>query len=340
MLQVKIVKPGEGKCIWAAGDHYFFKNTGDDTGGTYSLFEGLVPPGGGPPPHFHQREYEAFYVLEGELTYHANGASTVAGPGTFVHIPKNLLHTFKNESQRDARMLAIVAPSGIEHFLEEIGRPVYDRTSTPAPMTPADVEKILATAPKYGIGIVLPDHVTATPPELGLRVKIVMPGEGKCVWAAGDHYFFKNTGADTGGTYSLFEGLVPPGGGPPPHFHEREFEAFYILEGELTFHANGASTIAGPGTFVHIPKNLLHTFKNESHRNARMLAIVAPAGMEDFLEEIGRPVYDTSSTPVPMTQADVEKILAVAPKYGIGIVLPDRLPVPPAQSRCGRLCCA
>ena len=50
MLQVKIVKPGEGKCIWAAGDHYFFKNTGDDTGGTYSLFEGLVPPGGGPRP--------------------------------------------------------------------------------------------------------------------------------------------------------------------------------------------------------------------------------------------------------------------------------------------------
>ena len=335
MLQVKVVKPGEGKCIWAAGDHYFFKNTGDDTGGTYSLFEGLVPPQGGPPPHFHQREYEAFYVLEGELTYHANGASTVAGPGTFVHIPKNLLHTFKNESQRDARMLAIVAPSGMEHFLEEIGRPVYDRTSTPVPMTPADVEKILAIAPKYGIGIVLPDHVTATPPELGLRVKIVMPGEGKCVWAAGDHYFFKNTGADTGGTYSLFEGLVPPGGGPPPHFHEREFEAFYILEGELTFHANGASTIAGPGTFVHIPKNLLHTFKNESNRDARMLAIVAPAGMEDFLEEIGRPVYDRSSTPVPMTPADVEKILAIAPKYGIGIVLPDRAPVLPAKAGVG-----
>ena len=126
------------------------------------------------------------------------------------------------------------------------------------------------------------------------------PGEGKCLWAAGDHYFFKNTGADTGGTYSLFEGLVPPGGGPPPHFHQREYEAFYVLEGELTFHANGASTVAGPGTFVHIPKDLLHTFKNESHRNARMLAIVAPAGMEDFLEEIGYPVV----RPHVHTQAD------------------------------------
>ena len=107
------------------------------------------------------------------------------------------------------------------------------------------------------------------------------------------------------------------------------------MEGELTFHANGASTVAGPGTFVHIPKDLLHTFKNESNRNARMLAIVAPAGMEDFLEEIGRPVYDRSSTPVPMTEADVEKILAIAPKYGIGIVLPDRAPVLPAKAGAG-----
>jgi len=52
-------------------------------------------------------------------------------------------------------MLAIVAPAGMEGFLEEIGYTVYDRTSTPARLTPPDIEKILATAPKYGIGIVL-----------------------------------------------------------------------------------------------------------------------------------------------------------------------------------------
>ena len=288
MLQVKVVMPGEGKCVWAAGDHYFFKNTGVDTGGTYSLFEGLVPPDGGPPPHFHGREYEAFYVLEGELTFHANGASTIAGPGTFVHIPKNLLHTFHNESQRDVRMLAIVAPSGMENFLEEIGYEVLDRTSTPAAHD-ARPTWTRSWPPRRSTASASSCPTAQPPcrPSWGCKVKIVPPGEGKCLWAAGDHYFFKNTGADTGGTYSLFEGLVPPGGGPPPHFHQREYEAFYVLEGELTFHANGASTVAGPGTFVHIPRDLLHTFKNESNRNARMLAIVAPAGMEEFLEEIG-----------------------------------------------------
>ena len=72
-------------------------------------------------------------------------------------------------------------------------------------------------------------------------VKIIGPGEGKIVWAAGDHYTFKVTGQDTGGTYSLFEGLVPPQAGPPLHFHQREFEAFYILEGNLTFHTRESS---------------------------------------------------------------------------------------------------
>lgn len=322
MPSVKVIGPGEGKIVWAAGDHYTFKVTGQDTGGTYSLFEGLVPPDAGPPPHWHSREFEAFYILEGELTYHSQAGSVVAGPGTYVHIPMNLLHTFHNESNRPARMLAIVSPSGMEHFLEEIGRPVYDRNATPARLTPADIQKILSTAPKYGIGIAVPEHTTGPlPPEMGLKVKVVKPGEGKMVWAAGDHYTFKVTGQETGGHYSFFEAVVPPHAGPPPHWHEREFEAFYILEGELTFHSQEGTVVAGPGSYVHIPMNLLHTFHNESNRPVRMLAIVAPAGMENFLEEIGRPVYDRNATPAAVTQADIGKIVAIAPKYGIGIDL-------------------
>ena len=100
MPQVKIIKPGEGKMVWAAGDHYTYKVTGEDTGGTYSLFEGMVPPQAGPPPHFHGREFEAFYILEGELTFHTDQGSITAGPGSYAHIPKNVLHTFKNEGHR------------------------------------------------------------------------------------------------------------------------------------------------------------------------------------------------------------------------------------------------
>jgi len=321
MPQVKVIKAGEGKMVWAAGDHYTFKVTAQDTDGTYSLFEGLVPPQGGPPPHFHGREFEAFYILEGELTFHTEQGSITAGPGDYAHIPMNVLHTFKNESNRLARMLAIASPSSLENFLEDIGRPVYDRDSIPTPVTPADIEKIMSVAPRYGIGIVLPDRATALPPKTGLQPQIIRAGEGKMVWAAGDHYTYKVVGQDTGGHYSLFEALVPPQGGPPPHYHGREFEAFYILEGELTFHTEQGSVKAGRGVYAHIPKNVLHTFRNESNGLVRMVAIVSPSSMENFLEEIGHPVYDRDSIPTPVTPTDVEKIVKTAPKYGIGIDL-------------------
>src|ERR1700754_3843878 len=37
----------------------------------------------------------------------------------------------------------------------------------------------------------------------------------------------------TAGAFALVEASVPPGGGPPPHLHTREDEAFYLLDGEL-----------------------------------------------------------------------------------------------------------
>ena len=58
----------EGRTIAVVGDVYSFLATGDDTDGKYAMFEAIVPPGGGPPPHVHSREEEGFYVLEGAVT--------------------------------------------------------------------------------------------------------------------------------------------------------------------------------------------------------------------------------------------------------------------------------
>jgi hypothetical protein len=38
---------------------------------------------------------------------------------------------------------------------------------------------------------------------------------------------------DTGGSFTLIEGLLKPGNEPAPHIHGREDELFYILEGEM-----------------------------------------------------------------------------------------------------------
>ena len=45
------------------GSVYAILAEGEQTGGQYTLVEAFVPPDGGPPPHTHTREDEAFYLL-------------------------------------------------------------------------------------------------------------------------------------------------------------------------------------------------------------------------------------------------------------------------------------
>jgi hypothetical protein len=49
-------------------------------------------------------------------------------------------------------MLIVVTPSGLEKFFAEVGQAATDRSSPP-PVTPADIEKLLAVAPRYGLEI-------------------------------------------------------------------------------------------------------------------------------------------------------------------------------------------
>jgi quercetin dioxygenase-like cupin family protein len=148
----------QGRTIAVVSDVYRFLATGDDTNGKYALFEALVGPGGGPPPHVHSREEEGFYILEGEITFTINGEWVVAGAGTFANMPVGTPHSFKNESSRPAKMLISVAPAGLEKMFFEVGVPLAEGATTAEPPKKEEIEKLLAVAPKYGIEIKLPGH--------------------------------------------------------------------------------------------------------------------------------------------------------------------------------------
>lgn len=151
-------QPAQGRTLAVVGDVYRFLATGDDTDGKYALWEAIMPPGGGPPPHVHRREEEGFYVLEGEITFTVNGERIVAKAGLFANIPAGTPHSFRNESRRPARMLISVAPAGLEQMFFEVGVPLAEgATSGPAP-TKAEIERLLAVAPRYGIEIRMPEH--------------------------------------------------------------------------------------------------------------------------------------------------------------------------------------
>ena len=148
------------------------------------------------------------------------------------------------------------------------------------------------------------------------------PQQGWTVSLVGDVYRFLATGEDTNCKYSLIEALVGPGGGPPPHVHSREDEGFYILEGEIAFTINGERVVARAGMFANMPVGTPHSFKNESNKPAKMLTSVAPAGLEKMFMEIGVPLAEGATTALPPTREDIEKLLAIAPKYGIEFRLP------------------
>jgi mannose-6-phosphate isomerase-like protein (cupin superfamily) len=152
-------------------------------------------------------------------------------------------------------------------------------------------------------------------------VGYVPPGEGRSIWIVGDTYTFKAVGEDTGGAYALFEGSVPPGSGPPPHIHHREDEAYYILEGEFEILDSDHTFTAGAGSFVRIPAGTLHRFENVGETTARMLVMFTPGGMEGFFFEVGQPA-EVGGTAPPLDSKEIEKTLAVAPKYGMEVLLP------------------
>lgn len=156
--QPTIRTAAQARSIAVVGDVYQFLATGEDTNGKYALWESVILPGGGPPPHVHSREEEGFYVIEGEITFTVAGKRVVAGPGTFANMPVGTPHSFKNESGRPARMLISVAPAGLENMFFECGVPVPPGTVHAPPPTPEEIEKLVAAAARYGVEILVPKH--------------------------------------------------------------------------------------------------------------------------------------------------------------------------------------
>ncbi|MBW4563845.1 MAG: quercetin 2,3-dioxygenase [Mojavia pulchra JT2-VF2] len=156
-LQGILQQPGQGSSYWVLGDLYTFKALGEDTGKAYALVEIIVQPQSGIPPHIHSHEDEAFYIQEGELEFQLDQQTVVATAGTFLHSPKGQLHRYANMGLKPAKLLCWVTPAGLEKFFMEIGVPAIDITHSPT-VSPADIEKAMATAPIYGLEIISPPN--------------------------------------------------------------------------------------------------------------------------------------------------------------------------------------
>ena len=113
-----------------------------------------------------------------------------------------------------------------------------------------------------------------------MRAVVVGPGEGHAV---GNVEFLART-ADTPRFNLALITIAPRRTGPEAHVHAAEDDAFFMLEGELTFTVDGEDVRAGPGTFVLVPPGVPHTFANRGDIPARFVNVHAPAGFDVRLE--------------------------------------------------------
>jgi mannose-6-phosphate isomerase-like protein (cupin superfamily) len=107
--QPVVVPPGEGHRV---GNVEFLARTADTPRFTFGIIE--IAVGRELEAHVHREEDDAFYIVEGEMTFVFGEETVAAPPGTFVLAPPGVEHGFRNDGPVPVRMLNIHAPAGFD----------------------------------------------------------------------------------------------------------------------------------------------------------------------------------------------------------------------------------
>lgn len=148
-------KPDEGDLVWALGALVAGKATGEDTGGTLEVIEHRGPEGYAAPVHTHINEAEAFYVLEGQVTFVVGDDEVKGASGYFAFVPPKEKHAFRVDSPT-ARFLMLVTPARLMPFFEEIGESALSATIPPPPEGEPDLDALVASAARHGMEVLGP----------------------------------------------------------------------------------------------------------------------------------------------------------------------------------------
>jgi quercetin dioxygenase-like cupin family protein len=140
------------------------------------------------------------------------------------------------------------------------------------------------------------------------------PAAGSTLNVLGITHIYKVTAAETAGAFSLWESVLPPGAGAPPHTHTREDEAFYVLSGELQIEleAEPAPRRVAPGGFFFGARGQRHAVRNVGDQPTRVLVLSVPScGLDQMFAEL--------AAATAAGRPDHGELVAIAAKYGVAI---------------------
>ena len=273
-----LLSPGDGEAI---GERLRIKAARPEVVVTESRYE---PGGRGPDPHVHREHVDSFWILEGRLAFALgpDGDEVEAGAGSFALVPPNVVHTFRNPGAEHARFLNFHAPGmGFETYLRSGYKVPYDQWDPPAD------------------GGRSPSEVILRSPSEGEEVRLG-PSEGS----------IKVGGQDALGSLAVMDFVVAPGfPGPVLHRHETMVDSFYVLEGVLSLRLGDREIEARAGSYGVVPPGNDHTFSNPRGEGVRVLNVMAPGGLEQYLKEAAALAEDSGGPPHP------ELLARIASKY-------------------------
>lgn len=154
---IRYLPPKQGETLWVMGDQVTFKTDADHDGMT--IFESVITPGGGPPPHVHKQQEEAHYVLEGTFSF-LNGTEWIKAPaGSFILIPRGVRHAFRNVGATNGRLLSSNnLPGKHEAWFRHVGVPITDPATFRPPKGMPDMVDVVSSAAREDIYLEAPDH--------------------------------------------------------------------------------------------------------------------------------------------------------------------------------------
>lgn len=163
--------------------------------------------------------------------------------------------------------------------------------------------------------------------QLTTRVLVRQPGGGPATWAMGSLFERLASGEETGGAFSMSLITQPPGVATPLHVHTNEAEAFYVLDGTLTYQAGDELHHLAAGSFIYLPQGVPHAFRVTGTTPVRFVGLASPGGLMSLYDEVGLPARERrlpGSDGLPFEE-EIRRWNEVGPRYGLRVVGP---PIP------------
>jgi len=117
---------------------------------------------------------------------------------------------------------------------------------------------------------------------------LVLPSEGEMTTG---EMLIKVPSSSMSGHFSIMHGELDGLQLLPPHTHEFEDQAVYVLEGELAFEfaGNGEIITAPAGSYVIKPRNVQHAFWNPGSEKVSYVEYSTEDGFEGYVRDVEGP---------------------------------------------------